>query len=244
MNDTHFDKAAYRTANDRIIEMVKSTHDWKNTEGFIADGVICPDEYEKQPVRILCILAESYGYDRCGETSIELQLSEDVLGLASKTVKTPRNLSTLLWLLQRSFEQGSKVKWDDMPYVFKINKENTDSLQKTLSKVAWINVKKASRPIGTKMDEEEVYTHARRNQAILREQIEVISPHLIIVCGEVVFRALHEMKLLGPEVVLGRKWKIQDVSGAPRVLEVSHPSTWRGYEKLYGHFEEIYAQMA
>jgi hypothetical protein len=52
------------------------------------------------------------------------------------------------------------------------------------------------------------------------------------------------MKLLGPEVMLGQKWKIQEVNGSPIVLEISHLSTWRGYEKLYRHFEEIYAQMA
>jgi len=232
----------YRTERDRFIGMIKNSHDWQETEGFIADGVICADEYEKEAVRILCILAESYGYDRCGVTSIESQLTDDVLGLGNSTVQSPRKLSTLLWLLQRSFEQGSKVKWDDMPHLFKSNRENVDRLQKTLSKVAWINVKKASQPTGTKMNPVEVKTHALRNQAILLEQIRAISPHLIIVCGEVVFRALHEMKLLGHEIVLGQKWKLQEVDGGSRVLEVTHPSTWRGYVKLYGHFEDVYNQ--
>jgi len=243
MNHSCFDKTAYRAAKDRIIELIKNSHDWKNTEGFIADGIICPNEYEKQSVRILCILAESYGYDGCEVTYIETQPIDDVLGLSNPTVQTPRKLSTLLWLLQQSFEQGSKIKWDDMPWLFTINKDNTDKLQKTLSKVAWVNVKKASQPIGTKMDPEEVYVHALRNQTILCEQIQIISPHLIIVCGAVAFHALNEMKLLGSEVVSGQKWKIQDVNDGPLVLEVSHPSTWRGYEKLYGNFEDIYAQM-
>ena len=115
VSHTRFDKAAYRAAKDRIVELIKNSHDWKNTEGFIADGVICPDEYEKQSVRILCILAESYGYDGCEVTCIETQPTDDVLGLGSSTVQTPRKLSTLLWLLQQSFEQGFKVKWDAMP---------------------------------------------------------------------------------------------------------------------------------
>src|ERR1700722_10771367 len=137
MNHAHFDKAAYQTANYRIIDMIKNSLDWRNTEGFIADGVICPDEYEKQPVRILCILAESYGYEGCGMTPI----SSDVLGVAKRDVMTPRKLATLLWLLEHSFQQGSKVKWDDMPWLFR--KDKTEELNNSLSKVAWINVKKA-----------------------------------------------------------------------------------------------------
>lgn len=240
----NFDRVAYLAANDRIIALIKNSHNWQDTEGFIADGVICPDEYEKQTMRILCILAETYGYDGCGMTSIEAQCNEDIMGLANKAVQTPRKLSTLLWLLQRSFEQESKVERHDMPHLFSISKENTDLLQKTLKKVAWINVKKASQPSGSKMDSEEVRTHALRNQGILQQQIQTISADLIIVCGEVVFRALHEMNLFGSEVVLGRKWEIQSGNGGQRVLEVSHPSTWRGYEKLYGRFESIYAQLA
>jgi len=241
----HFDKAAYRIANERIISLIKKNHDWENTEGFIADGVICPDEYEEQPMRVLCILAESYGYDKCKETRIESQPYDDILGVTSNVVKAPRKLATLLWLLHSSFEQRSQKTWDDMPWLFRINNENTTMLQNTLKKVAWINVKKASRKEGTAMDEEEVFAHALRNQAVLREQIKAIAPHLIIVCGKIVFRALLEMKLLGTEVVQGREWQVQAVNAdGPRVIEVSHPRNWWGYEKLYRHFEDIYIQMA
>ena len=242
----HFDKAAYKVAKERIIGLIKkSLPDWENTEGFIADGVICANEYEQQPLRILCILAETYGYDSCKMTCIETQPAADIMGVGNSVVMTPRKLATLLWLLQRSIHSSSQVTWDEFYNLklFRGNVENKDELQKTLSKVAWINVKKASQPRGTKMIPNEVYAHAVRNQAILREQIQVIAPHLIIVGGEVAFRALLEMKLLGSEVKAGQKWKIQTVNGGPHVLEVSHPSLWRGYEKLYRHFENIYAQL-
>jgi len=248
MNSSSFNKTTYRAANDRIINMIKQTHDWQSSEGFIADGVICPDEYEKQPVRILCILAESYGYNECGYNdgevpSIEDQPTKDVLGLTNGSVKAPRNLATMLWLIQRSFELGRKETWDDMPYLFSITKENTIKLQSALSKVAWINVKKASNGNGTGQDSEEVYAHALRNRDILRDQINVIAPHLIIVCGQVVFRALYDMKLIGTEVAPDRKWEVQAVNGGPHVLEVTHPRSWWGYEKLYENFEHIYSQL-
>jgi hypothetical protein len=243
MSSLCFDKAAYQAANDQIISLVKNSHDWEHTEGFIADGVICPDEYEKQPMRVLCFLAESYGYDGCKMTSIECQ-PDLVLGLANKSVKAPRKLSTLLWLIQSSVEKGYKIKQNDMPKLFRINNENTTKLQNTLKKVAWVNVKKASRAEGTAMVEDEVFQHALRNQAILRMQLEATAPHLIVVCGKVVFRALNEMKLLGAEIVPGRLWEVQSVNCGPRVVEVSHPRNWWGYEKLYQHFDQIFAQLS
>jgi hypothetical protein len=157
---------------------------------------------------------------------------------------TPRKLATLLWLLLCSFENGVKVTWEEFYNfkLFRVNLENKDKLQKTLAKVAWINVKKASRGNGTKLDVAEFRDHAHRNREILRQQIEVIVPNLIIVCGEDAFRALYDMKLPGLEVEVARKWQIQAVNGGPHVIEVSHPSTWWGYKKLYRHFEYIYTQ--
>jgi len=83
----YFEKAAYEKANDRIIGLIKASHDWETTEGFIADGVICPDIYEKQPRRILCILAESYGYDGNNLTDIETQPRDDIMGLGNPDVQ-------------------------------------------------------------------------------------------------------------------------------------------------------------
>jgi len=62
-----FDKAAYKAQKAEIVSLIKASHQWETTEGFIADGVICPEVYEQQDLRILCILAESYGYEGCKE---------------------------------------------------------------------------------------------------------------------------------------------------------------------------------
>src|SRR5271168_585243 len=95
-----FDENDYREANKKIIDLIKEKNpDWQKNEGFIADGVICPSEYARQPIRVLCILAESYGYeDKGDEISIEDQPTKNVLGLGK--VPTVRGLSSLLWLIQ------------------------------------------------------------------------------------------------------------------------------------------------
>lgn len=244
MTAAAFDVTQYREANQRVVESIKTTHRWETDEGFIADGVICPENYAKQSFRVACILAESYGYDECHVTSIELQGERDVLGLTNAKVKAPRKLATLLWLLRSSFRNGRKIEWDEFPSLFSINPENTAKLQSALSEVAWINVKKASRREGTQMDADEVWEHARRNQQVIRDQISAISPHLLIPCGEVVFSALKELGIFPEEIAFGRKWQVQQVAGGPMVLEVTHPRNWWGYEKLYRNFETVYNQLA
>ena len=48
-----------------VIQLIKQTHSWDTTEGFIADGLFNPEEYLKSKIKIAFILGESYGYDEC-----------------------------------------------------------------------------------------------------------------------------------------------------------------------------------
>ena len=235
-----FDPVEYRQQIQHCHELIKATHDWEGEEGFIADGVICPEVYAQQPLRILCVLAESYGYEHCGMTPIEHQGEDDLLGLTNSDVKTPRKLATFLWLLQQSLEQGRALTWDEFPNLFGINPEKTAALQGALSKIAWVNVKKASRANGTKMDEAEVAEHATRNEAVLRKQIEAIKPHIIIIGASITFVSMHRLNLLPEGVELARNWQVQQPTNGPTTLEVTHPQSWWGYQKLYDRFLQVY----
>ncbi len=242
----NFDLENYRKAKNRITDLLKATHD-PYTEGFIDDGIICPEVYAKQSYRILCILAESYGYDKSGVTDIQDQGKDDVLGLG-KGVPTVQRFAIVLYLLQRSLERGSKVsheEWNAFPRLLNLSPENVQTLQDALAKIAWVNVKKASRPDVTKLNSAEVRDHALRNKEALREQIDAIAPDLIFICGEDAFRSIHALGVLGPNLQLARKWQIQAGLGSQKVLEITHPSylEWAGYENLYATFERIYDQI-
>lgn len=221
-------------------DMIKATHDWEGDEGFIADGVICPEIYAQQSLRILCVLGESWGYEHCGMTPIENQPSKDILGLGNPKAQTPRKLGTFLWLLQKSLQQGHMIEWDEFPSLFTINPEHTAQLQSTLSKIAWINLKKASRPNSTRMVNAEVTEHATRNEAIVRKQIQAIKPHLMIIGSSVVFLSMHRMGLLPKGIEVQRVWQLQEPGNAAAALEVTHPASWWGYQKLYDRFTGFY----
>lgn len=243
-----FNKQNYSQAKQEVIDLIKQTHDWQKTEGFLADGIIAPDIYEQQHLKVLIMLGESYGFDACEDVSIEDQLAKDILGVGYHKRQTARKIPALLWLIFAALEKGSPLLYDDFPDFFMTSNENYQMLQETLAKIAWVNVKKASRHIdkwgngATNQNYGEVYHSCYKNKAILQMQIEAIAPDLIIVCSDPVFNGLHDTGLLGKGVYRGKKNKVQQNDKGQLIIHLTHPShygTW-GYVHILKKHEIIY----
>jgi len=239
-----FNKHQYLEDNKKVIQMIKNTHAWETTEGFLADGIISPDVYEKQKVKILTILAETYGYNNDKDKySVEDQLEEDVLALGSHQVKTTRNLTSLLWLIFKSIDMGRELNRDEFPELLKINNENFDTLQNVLSRIAYINAKKASNPAinSTRFKYDDIFHSIGKNYDILKMQIDSICPDLIIVCSDPVFEGLCNWELIGGEEIKDIKDTVQINSLGQKVIWLSHPSyiTDWGYDGIFNMYKTI-----
>jgi len=247
----NFDLEKYKLTRQTVIDSIKASHKWETTEGFIADGLISPETYAKEDFKIICFLGESYGYDECGLVDIESQLVKNILGVGHYRRHTSTKVPVLLWLIYESISRKEKIKWDDFPSLLKSNEKNTEILQKAISKTAWINVKKASKHINswgndaTRQSYDEIYKHSRKNEEILRLQIESTRPDLMIVCSDPVFHSLSDMKLLGEGIKRNKKYKIQRNELGQMIIHVSHPSYHRdwGYEGIYEIFQIIYGEI-
>jgi hypothetical protein len=246
-----FKTDSYRLNKKLIIDQIKATHDWENTEGFIADGVISPEIYADQPLKILVLLGESYGYSQSEVVDIEDQIEEDILGVGHHNRQTSKKVSALLWLLLESYKEGREFTDDDFPYLLQNKKEHITELQDALARAAWVNVKKASRHIeefgndATRQDYMEVYKAAIKNKDILRSQIETISPDLMIVCSYPVFDSLHDMKLLGLGVAKNKKYVVQVNEHNQKVIQVDHPSYYAkwNYKGILELYQTIYRSL-
>ena len=198
-----FHRNKYLLARQDVINLIKQTHNWENDEGFIADGIICLDTYEKQELKILVILAESYGYSHSGMIDIEEQPKEDIMGVGNPTVKTPKKVAALLWLLFKSFQLGRKIDYNEFPKLLQKRDGNYAELQSVLSRIAWINVKKASKIIDdednitTRLDYMEIYNACKRNRELLDIQIQSIQANLVLIFSDPVIHSLYDNKLLG-----------------------------------------------
>lgn len=237
-----FDKRKYLENNKKVIQMIKATHEWETTEGFLADGIISPDVYEKQKVKILIVLAETYGYsNNKGKDSIENQLAKDVLALGSSKVKTTRNIATLLWLIFKSIDSGRELNREELPKLLEI--KYFQELQNVLSRIAYINVKKASNPgvDSIRFNKDDIFFSAKRNYNILKLQIESICPDLIIACSESVFGGLWNNDLIGEEEIKYEKNIIQINNLGQKIIWLSHPSyvaDW-GYDGIFSTYQII-----
>lgn len=243
-----FSISSYNKSKEKIISDIKSIHDWENTEGFIADGVIRPLIYANQRLKILAVLAESYGYNACKCINIEDQgkkdvIDSDVLGIKNPRVQTPRKLSSMLYLLLTSLDQMSKIKREDFLPLFQIRKYHTEILNSTLEKFAWINIKKASNP-NSKKNTDDIRKHAQKNCKIIKEQIDSISPDLILIFGKDVSSSLCELDITPSPIAEKIKSNIKKHESI-MYRELTHPASkqWWSYNGVYNIYENIYDQI-
>lgn len=250
-----FNVEKYNLENEKIIDEVKKIlPQWETTQGFIADGLINPQKYADEPVKIICFLSESYGWAKNKVVNLQRQRrgyswketkDNDILGLLSPKVKTTRPLASFLSLFYESISANSQIPFDDFinQDSLKINNqlENNIRLQNTLEKTAWINVRKESKADdeGTQQNYDEVYNHAKQNKDILQKQIEITSPDIILIFSEVAFDSLYDMGLLG-KISKSLKKEIQINEYGQMILKLDHPSTWKSYDSIYNNFQYLY----
>jgi len=108
-----FNKEIYQKEKVQIIDEMKKIYpNWKTTEGFIMDRVTSPDNYEKQNLKILYFLGESYGYDKNGITDIEKNPA-GIFGIGKKHLPTSNKIPILSWLIIESINKGSKISFEE-----------------------------------------------------------------------------------------------------------------------------------
>ena len=244
-----FDPAHYQAAKQKVIAGIKALHpDWAKTEGFLMDGVFCTEVYAQQRLRVLVILSESYGYAESGDKYdyVQQAIDNDIIGLREPQVKTPRRIAALLWLLLYSLDAGAPIDYDAWDWQLQVNSKTTAELQATLSRIAWINVKKVSRAEGTAQDHDEIFDSVEKYRSLLQIQLDSIAPHLILVCGNPVFWALQSSQLLSKDPMEAEKWTVQTNHLGQKFMWVTHPSYSRdwGYEAIYETFKILWASLA
>jgi len=243
-----FNLDKYRSIKKEVIYKIKLSHAWETTEGFIADGLISPKKYSEEEVKIACVLSETYGYNASGVVDIELQQSEDILGVGDANIKATTKLPALLWLLFESLKTKQKIEFVDVPRLFTGSDENLERLKPTMTKIGWVNAKKASKPVefygkGSKQQSNrEIYENTIRNKDVLKLQLESMKPDLLIICGSPVIMGFANSEILGKGIEFNKKKVIQVNDLGEKIMLISHPSSARewSYEKLYSRYEVLF----
>jgi len=153
-----------------------------NQNGFIADGLICPEEWSRRKPKILFVLKEAYcdratEYNLCDELcndgpwgSVWNRCAEWSYGITESSAASP------------------------IPAYANLNRELAN---KYLRRVAVLNLKKSDGLSSSSLSEIEKY--AEYDRAEIKREIEIINPDIII-CGyvfSILQNCVYEKSLMG-----------------------------------------------
>ena len=151
---------------------------WKN---YLIDGPINYKEYNQQKFRILFYLKEAYGYEE-GEVIIGNVFNDWI----DKEKKTNIEETLLSYHILNFYD--SKIRINNKEQFYSI-KSNSNLLKETSKKIAHINIKKTFGE-ESKSNDSLIRDESRKNSDLLKQQIQLYKPDLIITGGPVCWDSL------------------------------------------------------
>lgn len=172
------------------IESLKSEIKLLELEGIapICDGPINVESYYNSEVKVLWILMEPYGIEEGGADYSEWY--QDWLK------EYDLNSSTNTWMKNPTWKIVSLVSHAIFNGLFvkEMIDRGSKAILNSLGKIAWVNIRKVPHKNGSKVVRSDIISQLNVNSEILRKQVELLSPHVII-CGGT-FEILYEGKFV------------------------------------------------
>lgn len=147
----------------------KSYFKEKGEHIIVYDGIVDSETYEKTQPKILVLLKEA--------NHKNAQESWHLTTFLSKGARNQTNNPTwdnVARFVERVLATDENINWEDL------KGDNQNRRKEYLKKICAINVKKV--PGGSSADENEIKNVTKRDAELLREQIDLCNPNLII-CG-------------------------------------------------------------
>ena len=181
---------------------------------YLEDGCVNLVTWRDQKPKILFYLKEAYGYKGCGK----VPLDED--GWCDSIEKRNRTNINILTLAAAYFESKAKgrLSEDEIEAIYRDN----DLLKATVVRVAYLNIKK--HPGESTSNDTEIRRESRANAPLLRQQIEDLSPNIIIAGGNVCWDSLTQDIGLFPHADCPSAQPGLVVVGDIKIVWAKHPA--------------------
>jgi hypothetical protein len=184
---------------------------------YILDGAINPEKWTASKIKILFLLKETYGYQKCGIIKIS-ECAHDWLKVGIRTyLKSVPLAATVEIALQRN----RPLTQDEINTV----RNDSELLHATLEKMAFVNIKKHS---GESISNDiEIRDESRKNSSLLKAQIQELAPTIIVAGGNVCWHSLIYDIGLFDAVPECQKFEAV-VCNNTILCYANHPSAWSG----------------
>ena len=164
-----------------------------NPNYYLLDGVINFEAYFNSQFKVLICNMENYGYDGSKyylKNVYESWLKDSYVNGKNKRVypKTFRNSMRFIYVL---LEKISKNK--DVGFKLERNTDSLNLLKNVVNQIAYINIRKTSNKTGsTKADVNAIKENALKNDELIKKQIEILEPDILIIGGELTRNILND----------------------------------------------------
>jgi hypothetical protein len=174
------------------------------------DGAACWSRWRDAKVRILFYYKETYGYQGAG---VEY-FGAEFVGWTGNRIRTTCKQAAFAWAVLRQINDGEIVDEGRIWCAFR----DSQILKEAAQGVALVNINKFS---GTpRSDDKKIRELSRHYAVLLRKQIELLDPHIIVCGGQVAWDSLVQDTGLFPEslAVEANKIPIHKVGVAGKML--------------------------
>lgn len=231
----------YNDAHSALMSVWKRRHKDERHRMFITDGIVCPEKWFAQSMRVLFLLKEAYNNDPDYKGDCW-----DLLGYLKRTDKNKGRIWAAVAEWQYAIENTTK---DNIP-VFDswlgADANDMEQYRKTqsdwLKKCAVVNIKKSNGR--TRSKDKELSKFVKEDGELLKKQIEIINP-TIIVCGST-FHLLKDNLKEPKKLIFGTdSCKLPPDRGCKRIGDTTviayyHPANRRPAALNYYGIAEMY----
>lgn len=204
---------------------------FKGSEGIVTDGPNDFCKWENQKLKLLFYYKETYGYDNFGGTSI----SENYAKWIIDNIPTNKKMGMLSYLLIETANSGKIFEYDEN--FLKNLYKNHNLLIEYLSNSSIININKLSISENNTSDSK-IRDKSRENREILKAQLEMLEPTIIICGGRVTSDSLYcDINFLSKNYYKFEVAEIVDNMIIAPFCHLASSSCW--YEKIYEYYIQI-----
>ena len=181
---------------------------------YLEDGCVDAATWSAQQVKILFYLKEGYGFQGCGVVE-RGRIYECIKARIPTIIRTV----TLAAAYYESKVKGRTLADTEIDAIDR----NNDVLTATLSRLAFLNIKKHSG--NSRSNGKEIRAESVANAPLLKQQVEGLSPNIIVAGGDVCWDSLTmDIGLFANARRCSKPGLVQ--SGGVRLVRANHPSVY------------------
>ena len=216
--------------NDLNDEIRDKISDNENEIFPIFDGPLSVKEYFNSPIKIMWLMKEAYGDDFDFTDIIEKNYEgflNDFINGKSRTTWHP--------VVYTTYGILNNLEWKIIPDI-----KDDSEIVKCLKNVAWVNIQKLPSSTGTTTNMNNINIAFEKYQTIIKNQIELLNPDIII-CGGIYRTPGLLEKIFDTSIVdkIEDSWVEYNNSSNFLILSAYHPSCRRKKEKYVNDINDV-----